>query len=132
MKRPKHLLFLVALGLLFPQAMKAQSSATTAREALLDSILSNNTSLAALRAQTSAGKAEARADLQLPDPEVEAGYLWGTPKGTPARKDFGISQEIDWGVVTGKRRQLARAADRMHDARPCLPKPTRKSSMPLI
>lgn len=116
MKRPKHLFFLVALGLLFPQAMKAQSSATTAREALLDSILSNNTSLAALRAQTSAGKAEARTDLQLPDPEVEAGYLWGTPKGTPARKDFGISQEIDWGVVTGKRRQLARAADRMLDA----------------
>ena len=114
MKRPKHLFFLFAL--LLTQAANAQTPAPMAREALLDSILCHNTTLAALRAQTASGKAEAQSGLQLPDLEVEAGYLWGTPKGTPPRKDFGISQELDWGVVTGKSRQLARATGLMLDA----------------
>lgn len=81
------------------------------RRALLDSILRHNTTLAALRQQVVSGKAANRTDLRLPDPDVDFAYFWGTPDGTPPRKDFGVSQQLDWGTLTGRRSRLARSAD---------------------
>lgn len=111
MKNYKKHLITSLCSLLLASILQAQPSVPLTRKALLDAIARNNTTLAALRAHTERGKAEARTELRLPDPELEAGYLWGTPKGTPARKDFGISQELDWAVITGKRKRLARATD---------------------
>lgn len=92
---------------LLPQMSSAQS------EALLDSIERHNTTLAALRQNTEAAMAGNRSELRLSDPEAEVGYLFGTPKGIPNRVNLSVTQPLDWGVLTGRKRSLARAADRV-------------------
>lgn len=92
-----------------PAAAFAQDGLVRRHRALLDSIDSNNTTLRALRQQVAAGEAEARAGLRLPDPELGLAYLWGSPSGVPPRKNVEVTQQLDWGVLSGRRRQLARS-----------------------
>ncbi len=81
------------------------------RPALLDSIEANNTSLQALVVQTQATMQQNRSDMRLSDPEAEVGYFFGSPKGIPNRVNVSVSQSLDWGVITGRRRKLAKAGD---------------------
>lgn len=106
----KHHILLYALLWLLPQIVVAQPSA------LLDSIEQHNTTLAALRQNTVAALAENRSELHLSDPEAEVGYLFGSPKGIPNRVNVNVKQPLDWGVLTGRKRNLARAADRTAQA----------------
>lgn len=106
----KRFIFTLLAGLSVVTAGHA-AGASLNRQALLDSILRNNTTLTALRQQVVSGKAENRTELRLPDPDFDFAYLWGSPTGTPARKDFGVSQQLDWGTLTGQRRRVARTAD---------------------
>lgn len=79
-----------------------------ARATILEEIERNNTTLRALRARMEAEKAEAHTGLSLPDPEVEFGYLWGSPAPAPGRKDVGVSQTLDLATISGARRGVAR------------------------
>lgn len=81
------------------------------RPALLDSIEANNTTLQALAVQTQATLHQNRADMRLDDPEAEVAYFFGSPKGIPNRVNVSVSQSLDWGVITGRRRKLAEAGD---------------------
>ena len=56
-------------------------------ESVLSSVERNNTTLKVLRAEADAAKAEARTGLTPADPELELGYLWGTPKEEGNRID---------------------------------------------
>lgn len=71
----------------------------------LAAIESNNPTLRAVRLETEAEKAATAADGKMPDLEVEVGYLW------PGRKDFSVSQPIDWSVVSRQKRKTAAARD---------------------
>lgn len=83
--------------------------------AWLDSIETYNTGLRALRGETEALRQASRTALRLPDPEAEVAYYFGSPKGVPARTNVSVSQSLDWGVITGRQRTLARAADRVNE-----------------
>ena len=102
---------LVAAGLLAAASLHAQSPA------LLDTIARNNPTLRAALAGRRAAEAANRAETRLPDPEAEVAYLAGSPSGVPNRTNVSLTQELDWGVLTGRRKGLAEAADRSAAAR---------------
>lgn len=101
---------LAAAACLFPLQAEAQS------ESLLKLIEEHNTTLATQRRQIEATYAEGRAENRLSDPEAEVGYFFGSPKGIPNRVNVSVSQSLDWGVITGRKRKLAKATDQMADA----------------
>ena len=103
----KHILSLLIV--LLPCApMRAQQPTFPS---LLREILRNNTSLRTLRADLQSTRQENAAAMVLPDPEAEVSHDFGSPKGVPARTNVSVSQQLDWGVLTGRRRRLARVAD---------------------
>ena len=95
--------------LCLPMLSAAQSGVAERRSALLDSIVKGNTTLRALRQGVEAGKAGMETSLRLPDPEVGFSYKWGAPAGVPAVKGVDVTQQLDWGVLTGRRRRLAQS-----------------------
>lgn len=101
----KHTLLYILVLLSLP--VKAQQAA------LLDSIEAHNTSLRALRAQVDAEVWQNKAELRLSDPEAEVGYMFGTPKGVPNRVNVNVSQPLDWGVITGRKRKWAEAGNQV-------------------
>ena len=84
-------------------------------DGVLQSVESHNTTLAALRRAADAEKAAARADLTLPDPEVEFGYMWGSPSVIGSRKNFSARQSFDIATLSGARRRAAAEARRLAD-----------------
>lgn len=104
----KHIIILLCqAAALLP--MRAQQAAW------LDSIETYNTGLRALRGETEALRQANRTALRLPDPEAEVAHYFGSPKGVPARTNVSVSQSLYWGVLTGRQRTLARAADRANE-----------------
>lgn len=99
-----------AAACLFPLQAEAQS------ESLLKLIEEHNTTLTTQRRQLEATYAESRSENRLSDPEAEVGYFFGSPKGIPNRVNVSVSQSLDWGVITGRKRKLAKATDQMADA----------------
>ncbi len=108
----------------FMATLAALPVAAQNRQALLDSIEKNNTTLAALRQKAVAGKAENRTGLSLEDPNVDFAYLWGSPGGTPPRTNIGVSQPLDWGTISGRRRRVMRTADARIDSEYALQRQT--------
>lgn len=73
---------------------------------VLNHIESNNTTLKALQEQSKANKIGNKTALNLANPEVEIGYLWGSPSGEGNRKDLNISQSFDFPTAYGYRSQV--------------------------
>ena len=67
--------------------------------------------LRAARSKLQAGRAASDAEVRWDDPEAEVAHFAGSPKGTPARTNVNVSQSLDWGMLTGRRRKVAQAAD---------------------
>lgn len=76
-------------------------------ESVLRSIEQNNTTLKALRAQADAQKLESRKDIHLDNPEVEFGYLWGSPTETGKRLDLNVSQSFDFPTTYYYKKKIA-------------------------
>lgn len=76
-------------------------------ESVLRSIEQNNTTLKALRAQADAQKMESRKDIHLDNPEVEFGYLWGSPSETGKRLDLNVSQSFDFPTTYYYKKKIA-------------------------
>lgn len=89
---------------------RAQEVPSTRAE-VLKSIARNNVTLRKELQKVSAARNANAAGLVLPDPEAEVAYLIGTPDGVPNRTNVSLMQSLDWGVVTGRRRAVASAAD---------------------
>lgn len=75
----------------------------------------NSLSMQAYTQQASAARIEARTGLAPADPQVELGYLWGSPGEIGKRKDVSVSQEFDFPTAYRSRRQLADAQQRLAD-----------------
>lgn len=76
-------------------------------ESVLRSIEQNNTTLKALRAQADAQKLESRKDIHLDNPEVEFGYLWGSPTETGKRLDLNVSQSFNFPTTYYYKKKIA-------------------------
>ena len=84
-------------------------------ERVLQSVEQHNTTLVAFRHETEAAKVGNHTNLNLPNPEVEFGYLWGSPSSIGHRKDVSAVQSFDFATVTGAKRRLARQQDALAD-----------------
>ena len=84
-------------------------------EGVLQSVGQHNTTRVALRHETEAAKVGNHTNLNLPNPEVEFGYLWGSPSSIGHRKDVSAVQSFDFATVTGAKRRLARQQDALAD-----------------
>lgn len=87
----------------------AQSVIKSGWESWMAQIAQNNTTLKALHRQMQASVLANGSNLCLPDPEAEVAYLVGTPKGVPNRTNVSLTQSLDWDVLLGRRRALAKA-----------------------
>lgn len=77
----------------------------------MQAIARNNTTLKAMHAQLQATLLANSADNALPDPEAEVAYMFGSPKGVEPRTNVAVTQSLDWGVLTGRRRKLSKAGN---------------------
>lgn len=75
----------------------------------LQLVARNNTQLKALYRQMQANVLGNESNLRLPDPEAEVAYLFGSPKGVPNRTNVTLTQSLDWDVLLGRRKALAKA-----------------------
>lgn len=87
----------------------AQSVIKSGWESWMAQIAQNNTTLKALHRQMQASVLANGSNLCLSDPEAEVAYLVGTPKGVPNRTNVSLTQSLDWDVLLGRRRALAKA-----------------------
>ena len=82
---------------------------------VLQDIERNNTTLKMLRAQAEARKTEARTDIHLDNPEVDLGYLWGSPANIGNRFDFNVTQRFDFPTTYYFKNKIANEAGRAAD-----------------
>lgn len=106
MKRILVILYMVCAA---APLLCAQSVMKSGWESWMVQIAQNNTTLKALHRQMQASVLANGSNLSLPDPEAEVAYLVGTPKGVPNRTNVSLTQSLDWDVLLGHRRMLAKA-----------------------
>lgn len=106
MKRTLIILYMVCAT---APILCAQSVLKSGWESWMAQIAQNNTTLKALHRQMQASVLANGSNLCLPDPEAEVAYLVGTPKGVPNRTNVSLAQSLDWDVLLGRRRALAKA-----------------------
>lgn len=91
------IILLLSTGFVFSQSY----------ERVLRDIEQNNTTLKALRAQADAQKLESRKDIHLDNPEVEFGYLWGSPTDMGNRVDLNVTQSFDFPTSYYYKKKIA-------------------------
>lgn len=106
MKRTLIILYMVCAA---APILCAQSVLKSGWESWMAQIAQNNTTLKALHRQMQASVLANGSNLCLSDPEAEVAYLVGTPKGVPNRTNVSLTQSLDWDVLLGRRRALAKA-----------------------
>jgi len=84
-------------------------------EQILQSIKQNNVTLNALREKAAAEKIGNKMGLAPSNPEVELGYLWGSPADIGARNDLSITQEFDFPIAYRYKSQLSKGMNRQID-----------------
>jgi len=107
MKKVYYICLLTCLGFM----AQAQSNI----EQILQSIKQNNVTLNALRESAAAEKIGNKTGLTPSNPEVELGYLWGSPADIGARKDLSITQEFDFPTAYRYKSQLSKGMNRQVD-----------------
>ena len=98
----KSKIFLTVLSLL-----SLSASAQDTFSPILSQIEQNSTTLQTLQKQFEAQKTSYRVGLTPRDPEVQFGYLFGSPSPIGDRKDVSIRQEFDFPSVYARRNHLA-------------------------
>jgi len=74
---------------------------------ILESVETNNTTLAALRAGLEQQKLENKTGIYLANPEVSFNYLWGSPTSIGRRTDVAVTQTFDIPTLTGLKSRVA-------------------------
>ncbi len=95
--------FLIFAGLV-AEVCRAQSF-----DDVLRSVMTNSLEMRAESASVEADVAEHKVGLSLDNPEVEFGYLWGSPTDIGSRKDISVTQRLDAATIFGLRRKVANA-----------------------
>lgn len=74
---------------------------------VLEQIERNSTTLKALKEQMEAQKLGNKTGINPVNPEVEFGYLWGSPSAIGNRKDINVRQTFDFPTVYTQRSRLS-------------------------
>ena len=74
---------------------------------VLEQIEQNSTTLRALQESMKAQKLSNKTGLTPENPEVEFGYLWGSPTGIGNRQDVNVSQSFDFPTVYAHKNKLS-------------------------
>lgn len=93
-------------------ARQADALTRTDPDAVLAEIEANNLELKALSAEIEARGADFLAASALADPEIEFAYLAG-PSEIGPRRDFSVSQRLDFATLSGTRRSAATQENRL-------------------
>lgn len=114
-------IFLLAITLpLLASAQEGGQAApaylSPAMQQALSTIRSNNTTLSSLRAKSRLDAEDARTDAALPDPEVGFGRHWGSAEDMLPRRVVDVTQELDWGILSGRRSRTTEAGRRAAEA----------------
>lgn len=96
-------IFIVIGMLMFCFLSKAQNSIDN----VLSEIEHNNTTIQALRQNVDAEKIANKTGIMPSNPEIEYGYLWGTPSSIGNRTDINVTQSFDFPSVYIWRGQIA-------------------------
>lgn len=100
-----HLIYGILACLMLPHSRVA---AQTGLQAALEEIERNNTFLQAARDAGEAENVSNRTGLNLPDPEIGFTHSWYTKGSNLREKEFSVTQELDWAVITGQRKRVSR------------------------
>ncbi|WP_085535994.1 TolC family protein [Massilibacteroides vaginae] len=103
----------VSIFLLLSSFFSVQAQQETDR--ILESIRQNNTTLNALREKATADKIGNKTGINPENPEVEFGYLWGSPSTEGNRKDLSITQTFDFPLAYRYKSQLSKGQNRQVD-----------------
>lgn len=76
-------------------------------DSILAAIELNNTTLLSLKKQISADKIANKTGLLPDNPEIEFGYLWGSPTSIGNRKDLSVKQSLDFPTAYVYRNQIS-------------------------
>ncbi len=82
---------------------------------VLSNIELNNTTLKALKEKTDADKIGNKTGINLSNPEVEFGYLWGSPADEGKRVDLAVSQSFDFPTAYRYKSQLSDGKNKQAD-----------------
>lgn len=105
-------IYIISLLCVFSLEVSAQSSIET----VLHEIELNNTSLKAYREQADAEKIGNRTGLNIPNPEVDFSYLWGSPRETTKQRyNIDVTQSFDFPTAYRYKSQLANEKDKQVD-----------------
>lgn len=74
---------------------------------VLKEIESNNTTLKAYREMANADKIGNKTGINMANPEVEFGYLWGSPSAIGHKVDLNVTQSFDFPTAYRYKNQLA-------------------------
>lgn len=107
----RRIIYTILLSALFILNISAQDAFTQ----VLQSIEMNNTTLKAYREQANADKIGNKTGINLTNPEIEFGYLWGSPANEGNRTDLGITQSFDFPTAYRYKSQLAEGKNRQVD-----------------
>ncbi|MEF9950586.1 MAG: TolC family protein, partial [Mucinivorans sp.] len=99
----KAIFTLVGLMLILPMVAQDASSI----EAVLAQVEANNYTLKAAADQQQAQSLTALSGISLQNPEVEFGYLWGSPSTPGNRFDFSVKQGLDFPSVYVQKKKIA-------------------------
>lgn len=97
-----------SLLLFLPASALADDYATT-----LAKIVEASRPLAAARSLADAEIAENATGLNLENPELEFSYQWGQPGYVPDKKTVDVSQSFDFATLSGAKRRLALAKNKL-------------------
>ena len=103
----------VSIFLLLSSFFSVQAQQETDR--ILESIRQNNTTLNALREKATADKIGNKTGINPENPEVEFGYLWGSPSTEGNRKDLSITQTFDFPLAYRYKSQLSKGQNQQVD-----------------
>ncbi|WP_108823297.1 TolC family protein [Dysgonomonas sp. Marseille-P4361] len=107
----KRIIYITLPFLLLNVSLKAQSS----YDIVLKSIEENNTTLQAYKEQTGANKIANKTGINMENPEVEFGYLWGSPTTEGKQKELTVKQTFDFPTAYRYKSQLARGKNKQED-----------------
>lgn len=107
----KNSIYILLSFILFVPQMKSQDAFNT----ILENIEANNTTLKAYREQANADKIANRTGINMANPEVEFGYLWGSPSEEGRRKDLSVTQSFDFPTAYRYKSQLADGKNKQVD-----------------
>ena len=99
----KNLVYLIILACSV-SLLKGQSSF----DVLLAKVNSHSQELIAARSMVDAKKLDARTGLTPENPEVEFGYMWGSPTELGTRTDWEVTQSFDFPTAYTSRSQLSK------------------------